>query len=73
MHGPHGTDCTQTSPCACIRPECLNYCLGVRGALLPGSKVSLGAACSASQEERGHIDSLPRQRSLNAGIAVWMQ
>ena len=57
MHGLLGTDCTQTWSFGCTSPEGLSYCFGVRGALpAHGTKATHGAACSASQEARGHID-----------------
>ena len=57
MHSLLGTDSTHTWSFGCISPEGLSCRLGVRGALpAPGTKASHGAACSASQEARGHID-----------------
>ena len=57
MRGLPGTDCTQPSPCACIRPEglgcCLDYNMCTTSACvmhhqLPYTKASQGAACSTS-------------------------
>ena len=57
MHGLLGTDCTQTWSFGCISPEGLSYCFAcVVHCQLPGAKATHGAACSASQDARGHID-----------------
>ena len=57
MHGLLGTDCSQTWSFGCISLEGLSYCFAcVVHCQLPGTKASHRAACSASQEARGHID-----------------
>ena len=61
MHDLGSTVRTQASLCGCTRPEranrlILHVAVYVLHCQLPNSKASRGAACSASQEARGHID-----------------
>ena len=61
MHGLFGTDSTQALLCGCTRPEranrfMLHMAAYVMHCQLPNTKASHGAAYSASQEARGHID-----------------
>ena len=61
MHDPGSTDCTQALLCGCTRPEranrfMLHMAAYVMHCQLPNTKASHGAAYSASQEARGHID-----------------
>ena len=61
MHDLGSTDCTQASLCGCTRPEranrfMLHIAAYVMHCQLPDTKGSHGAAYSASQEARGHID-----------------
>ena len=60
MHDPDSTDCTQALLCGCTRPEranrfMLHMAAYVMHCQLPNTKASRGAACSLSQEARGHI------------------